>query len=424
MWEKSHLIKLCNLLFAKQILIFIFLLLFCYSEGYPQNDNNTSSISKVLIENGYENIKIVISGDELLLTFENRVHRFEIYSLMNLIKLIEPFFDNLNNLVLVPLNRKIPISKITIPIKNYHDFKTNSNDKESFVNSIVIEENTDEIMKRFIDVESENSSSLKLDMILKPSTQFEFGIYSQPVRYQLNINSNFRLNLWKGMNLDYEIIIPVHNDFFDREDSIRPGIITLNQTIRLPMSFYLSSTVGFFSHNRFGFDFEALKSFDNGNINLGINFGYTALGYFSGFKMLYNDDFKFTGNVYFNYRVETLDLTLGVMAGKFLYDDKTIRFDISREFGEIEIGFFALRSSEGISNGGVNITIPLWPGNYWNPGIFRVRPAENFGLSYLVNTNTDKLIGSRYNTGNRLNNFNKKINSSFVKNYLNKRFFN
>lgn len=424
MWEKSHLKNLCNILFAKQILIFIFPLLFCYSEGYPQNDNNTTPISKVLIENGYENVKIIISEDELLLTFENRVHRFEIYSLMNLITLIEPFFDNLKNLVLVPLNRKIPISKITIPINKYHEFKANPIDKESFISSIVIEENTDEIMKKFIGVDSENSSSFKLDMILKPSTQFEFGIYSQPVRYQLNVNSDFRLNLWKGMNLDYEIIVPVHNDFFEREDSIRPGIITLNQILRLPKSFFISSTVGFFTHNRFGIDLEALKSFDNGNINLGINVGYTALGYFSGFKMLYNDDFILTGNVYFNYRVESLDLTLGIMAGKFLYDDETIRFDISREFGEIEIGFFALRSSEGISNGGVNITVPLWPGNYWNPGIFRVRPAENFGLSYLVNTNTDKLIGARYNTGNRLNIFNKKINSSFVKNYLIKRFFN
>lgn len=424
MWEKSHLTKDCKILFAKRILIFILPLLFCYSEGYPQNDNNTSPISKVLIENGYENLKIIISDGELLLAFENRVHRFEIYSIMNLIELIEPFFDNLKNLVLIPLNRKIPISKITIPVKTYRVFKADHSQKEIFINSIVIEENTDEVMKNFSGVQPENSSSYKFDMILKPSTQFEFGIYSQPVRYQLNINSDFRLNLWKGMNLDYEVIFPVHNDFYEREDSIRPGIITLNQTVRLPKSFYISSTIGFFTHNRFGFDLEALKSFNNGNINVGINLGYTALGYFSGFKMLYNDNFTFTGNVYFNYRVESLDLTLGIMAGKFLFDDKTIRFDISREFGEIEIGFFALRSSEGISNGGVNITVPLWPGNYWNPGIFRVRPAENFGISYLVNTNTDKLIGSRYNTGNRLNIYNKKINSSFVKNYLNKRFYN
>jgi hypothetical protein len=245
MWEKSHLTKDCKILFAKRILIFILPLLFCYSEGYPQNDNNTSPISKVLIENGYENLKIIISDGELLLAFENRVHRFEIYSIMNLIELIEPFFDNLKNLVLIPLNRKIPISKITIPVKTYRVFKADHSQKEIFINSIVIEENTDEVMKNFSGVQPENSSSYKFDMILKPSTQFEFGIYSQPVRYQLNINSDFRLNLWKGMNLDYEVIFPVHNDFYEREDSIRPGIITLNQTVRLPKSFYISSTIGF-----------------------------------------------------------------------------------------------------------------------------------------------------------------------------------
>ena len=45
------------------------------------------------------------------------------------------------------------------------------------------------------------------------------------------------------------------------------------------------------------------------------------------------------GSLSCEYRVTKYDLTLGLTAGKFLMGDESIRFDINREFGEIEIGF-------------------------------------------------------------------------------------
>ena len=100
--------------------------------------------------------------------------------------------------------------------------------------------------------------------------------------------------------------------------------------------------------------------------------------------------------------------------------DNSIRFDINREFGEVEIGFFAVRSKSGVSNGGINISIPIFPSKYWKPDFLRVRPAEYFTWSYLVRSNTPDLIGLRYNTGNRLNIFMKKLIPSFIKNSFRK----
>jgi hypothetical protein len=112
------------------------------------------------------------------------------------------------------------------------------------------------------------------------------------------------------------------------------------------------------------------------------------------------------------------DLTLGVMAGKFLRGDKSLRFDVKREFGEFEIGFFGIRSSAGITNAGINITIPLFPSKYWKPDYVRARPHESFTLSYLVKSKTEQLIGLRYNTLNRLEYFNKKLNPDFIRSYF------
>ena len=51
------------------------------------------------------------------------------------------------------------------------------------------------------------------------------------------------------------------------------------------------------------------------------------------------------------------------------------------------------------------MTVPLFPSKYWNPGIARVKVAENYSWSYLVKSNTNDLIGQRYNTGSRINTF-------------------
>lgn len=136
--------------------------------------------------------------------------------------------------------------------------------------------------------------------------------------------------------------------------------------------------------------------------------------------MLYSDQFLVTGSVGAEYRIEMYDLTIGISLGHYLQKDNSIRFDINREFGEIEIGFFAIRSLEGVTNGGFALTVPLFPSKYWNPSFLRLKIAENYSWSYVVKSNNNDLIGMRYNTGNRLNAFLEKLNPSFIKNRFNR----
>jgi len=131
--------------------------------------------------------------------------------------------------------------------------------------------------------------------------------------------------------------------FGPRDDSVHTGSVVFNQTFRFPKNLFLSTSFGIFSSDRYGFDLEARKYFLDGDLSLGINYGLTSFISFSGFNRIYYfDKFTWTGNVGIDYRIQKYDLTLSAMVGKFLLGDTSFRFDINREFGEIEIGFLVL----------------------------------------------------------------------------------
>ena len=380
-------------------------------------------LTRKLTNHGFENVRIKADNEKVIVAYENRVYRFDVEAVKEVLKIVAPELNEKQLIILIPENRKIPLVSIEILVsdcKNYVDSKITG---KKFAEKLKIDVDIDERYNEIRKEENENSSSFRFDVAVKPQLNFEFGPYTKPVIAQINIVPEIKTSWWKGMNFNYELIIPIVNEFGSRGDSLRPGIITINQVFRLTNNYFMSASAGLFTQNRYGVDLELKKYSLNGNLNFGFNFGLTSIAYFTGItKFYYYDAFSWTGSISCEYRVEEYDLTLGLSVGKFLMGDESIRFDINREFGEIEIGFFAIRSRDGISNGGINISIPLFPSHYWKPGFVRLRTNENFSLSYLVKSNTDQLIGLRYNTLNRLGIFNKKLNPDFIKNYFSKNY--
>lgn len=380
-------------------------------------DSVKTKIITRLAENGFENIAVKITADRIIIAFENRVYRFEPDALKEVIRIVEPALKENQSLLLLPKNRNIPVAAVEarcVDCKNFVSGAITSAEFGKTLNIIAVTEDAEAELK---DESEQNSSFFRFDFVLKPSLSFEFGPYTDPIMYQANILPEIRTTLWKGMSLSYEIVVPVKNDFGARYDSVRTGTAVLNQTLGFGNSFYVSSSAGIFTQNRWGADLEARKYFLNGDLSIGANLGYTGFVSFSGFsKVYYSQNYIFTGSVSAGYRIEEYDLSLILSAGKFLNGDKSVRFDISREFGETEIGFFAIRSSEGVSNGGVSISIPLFPSKSFNPGVFRLTGGDYYNTSYIVKSNTNDLIGLRYNTHSRLSSFIKKLNPAFIKN--------
>lgn len=396
---------------------------FIFAVFNSSNATDKTVLTNKLVEHGFENVRIKLDDSRVVIAYENRVFRFEVEALKEVLNIVVPLIDDREELVLIPLNRKIPIVRFMSALQNCKYFLANKIDAKTFIEDSDIRIDVDKDYKLLLEEKEHNSSDFRFDLVLKPQLKFEFGPYSKPIIMQINLAPDLRTSFWKGMRFSYEEIIPIINEFGSRGDSIRTGMVTLNQTFRLQNALYISTTAGIFSNNRYGFDFETRKYFGDGNFSLSGNFGITSFIDFSGkTRVLYSDQFFVTGSISAEYRIEKYDLTLAASIGHYLQKDNSIRFDINREFGEIEIGFFAIRSFDGISNGGFTLIVPLFPSKYWSPSFVRVKVAENYAWSYLVKSNTTDLIGLRYNTGSRINTFIEKLNPSFIKNiFINNR---
>jgi hypothetical protein len=397
--------------------LLVFFLFAFFSHTYSQNnDASKSIITEQLLKAGYENLRVTYVEKDLVIGYENRIQRFEVAAIKDLFDILVQYVESFDNLILVPQNRKIPLCSVKVSGSNLKEFHENHINSKEFGKELEIQINTDKIWGILLRVDEVNSTSAEFDFTIKPSFQFEFGPYSDPVLWQFNLIPAIRTSLWKGMEFKYEFIVPIHNGLSPREDSVRTGLAVMNQTLRFKNDFFVSASVGYFSGYRYGFDFDTKKYYENGESNFYLNFGCTSFASFAGKRFYYSDQFTWTAYAGFEHRIAEYDLTLGIMAGRFLMGDNSIRFDINREFSEIEIGFFAIRSTSGISNGGINITVPLFPSKYAKPSFIRFRPEENFAFSYLVKTSLKDLIGLRYNTGNRLDIFDKKLNPEFIRN--------
>ncbi len=391
-----------------------------YNFGYNDAAVKDSLIRK-LVNSGFENIRVKIDEQRVIIAYENRVYRFDVDALKEILKIVVTELNDRQKIILIPQNRKIPIVSVETSVADCKNYFSSTSSGKEFASKLKIDFNTDSIFNEIQKEELVNSSSFRFDIAVKPQLKFEFGPYEKPVISQINAIGALKTSWWKGMNFNYQLIVPIINEFGTSEDSVRPGSVVLNQVLRFPNDFFVSSSLGLFTQNRFGLDFDLKKYFLNGDFNLGLNFGLTSFVSFSGMtKILYNEVFKWTGSFSIEYRVPQYNLTLGLMVGKFLMGDESFRFDVSREFGEIEIGFFAIRSSTGVSNGGINLTIPLFPSHYCKPDFIRLKTDENFSWSYLVKTNPDQLVGLRYNTDNRIGTYSKKLNPNFIKNYFSK----
>ncbi|MEG8948037.1 YjbH domain-containing protein [Rosettibacter firmus] len=395
----------------KRVLI---ILLFLISSVLGSN-NLKLQITNSLVEKGFENVSVTINSTDVVITLENRKYRYNVDALTEIMKEILEFKE-VKMITIVFLKNQIPVVSIKYDNNDFKNVITDEQKMRTLKEKVIISYNVSENMS---EVSYSNSSNNKFDIIINPGFKGQFGDYDNPVRAQVNIIPEIRTSFWQGMDLVAQLLIPVYNEF-QGEESIHPGIISFNQNFRLKENYFISSSIGYFTENRYGFDISAAKIFFNGDLIAGFNLGYTGYLSFISNKIFYSDLYLWTTNFSVEYRINKYDLTLGILAGKFLYGDNSIRLNINREFGEVEIGFFIVHSDRGKSNGGLNFSIPLFPSTYARPSTVRLRTAESFRWEYKVKGELESLIGITYYTGNTFFRTLKKYNPNLILNKISK----
>ena len=370
--------------------------------SFAQVDNSNDSISRLLSMAGFENVKSAIDESKLIVAFENRRYRSQARGLAEVLKIISNSASvPLNTeIFLILLHQEVPMVMVNLVLQDYEDFVNNENGTSLFADSVKITLEFESVWEQIKSKERLNSSNFKSDIVVIPQFRAQFGKFTHPVESSINVIPEYNLLLNKGLSFKAQLIIPVYNDLDEEGDLVRPGIIALNQFVRLKDDVFFDVTVGCFDKNRAGGNFELKKYFSNGRLSLGANVGYTTDYSYTGIKTDYLVDENFlTALLSADYRYEPYDLTGRIQAGNFLYNELGVRCDLLRQFREVTIGFFVL-ATESELNGGFNFSIPIPPRKYSKPKYFRVSPTEKFSFEYRAKGYPTS--GTMYNTENEL----------------------
>jgi len=398
----------------------VLFLIFGNESLHSQEFLQSEILNEKLSEVGFENVSSAINDSSIFIAVENRRFRDNGRAIAEVIQLVDEdvFIENYFELNIILLYQKVPMLLIKLSLEEFQSLKNKIIDFESFESKLLVTSDFKSAYDHLESFEIYNRSQFKADLVVIPQVRTQFGDFDNPVQSSINLIPELNIQLAKGLSFKGQYIIPLQNDFyFDEEGKVaRPGNITLNQFVRLEDDFYINATAGFFDKNRAGANLEIRKVFADGRFSVGSNIGFTTGYSYTGYRTVYLDYEKYlTALLDLEYRYVPFDLTGSLQAGNFLYNSLGVRFDVVRQFGEVNIGFFALAAS-GEINGGFKIAIPLPPRKYTKIKYARVRPSQRFNWEYRAKGFPRS--GTMYNTGHSLYDLFLDINPSQIKNQI------
>lgn len=367
-----------------------------------------------LVRHGFENVAVSADSSEVIIAYENRVFRFEARAMIEVLRIAFRGVAVPANTVLIPQNRAVPLVAVLLDSSACHRFLAGNRSESP--GGITVRFDCEPYWRRLRNRTLANASKMKLDVLVHPQFKAQFGSPNDAVESQINLAPAASTMLWKGMSLSGQWILPVQNEMEYEGDYARPGLLTLNQTVRLPSNTFVSGTAGYFTEHRYGVDLEAKTFWKNGRRAAGLRLGYTGFAAYLKNVWYYDDLSDWNAIAYAEVRFPSLDLVSKLSGGRFLYGDEGFRLDMVRQFGESTIGFFTVYTNGG-RNGGFQVSLPVFPARRMRPNRIRVSPALYFPWSYRYRGLP--VYGIEYETGQKVDGFMKNCNPDFIVNQLN-----
>lgn len=314
-------------------------------------------------EHGFENLQLVEEREGYrLIAFENRRYR---YAATAINKLLSDSLLPADTLVLVMKYRNLPVTTFSIINNRLTDIRFDEHDAQ-----------------RFKDSRLSNPSFRRLDLPLGIDYAYQLGNFDRWFLLALHATAGLEITLADGLGLQTALAFPLFNNH-DSNTYVRLHHLILTHDIRLPNHVWMSASAGLFGRNRAGFDLQWIKLLNQGTWAYGMQLGYTHYNELTGrakFRQLENiPSFLYTFDV--AWRWERYDLVAAISAGQFLYQDKGITFNLSRYWGERQIGLQLAWTDEG-KNGGFFVRWPFLYSDHGKPSGLRPRPMRSIPLDY------------------------------------------
>ncbi len=404
--------------------LFFFILLADIKSQEPQCKHD--QFVKYLIKEGFENVGVKQVKNDVYVFYENRLYRWEIDGLSKILNEAANLFPDSATLHIVPLHYSVPVTVIKTKVSEYKKTLANQTGNYNAQNVFDVALDIDSLNLIRREIKPQNKSTGKIDLIFLPGFRVQFGNFDNPVEWQLSISPILQTSLWKGNLLTAQIFIPLHNSLQQSfEGNTWLETATINQLFRLPENVFVNFSSGLFSfrnkinsyadYKRYGFVSDIRKYFLNGRFCAGGYMGLTGyITYSSGYFSYWPLE-KFNFAFYGEYRNPTYDFTTRLTAGKFLYDDYAVRFDLLRQFKELNLGLFIIKSEFG-TVGGFNFIVPISPKKSFKPSFFRVSLAKYFNWEFRESTVDPS--AATLNTNYDWNETSRNLNPDFTKRQL------
>lgn len=392
----------------------------CSLFSSPMNgmaEEGTSIYARELVKKGFEQVRVAQSGDTLFVGIENRAYRWEPRGVAEVLALLMPLLGDSATLSLTCLKSGIPLVTVVVTKQQYLGLVNHKTDVRAFASSIKSMMSVSQYQEGIGRQKALNSAFLNPDITISPLLRLQLGNFDHPLEMQFNIVPGVSMTLVKGMTLSAQVILPIYNNLNAEGGYIRPGIISLSQVFRLPYNFFATVTAGYFTRERYGLAGQLRTYFFNGKVSVGASAAYTSGAGYNGETWIYNRPKRITWSCDATWRWSKQDLTVKASAGRFIAQDFGWRVDVSRQFGEVSIGFFAMLSG-GISNGGFNFIVPLPPRKYSTKHRVRVRPGSYVPWEYRAKGLPPQ--GRTFSTGGSIEEMFYYMNADYVRNYVGK----
>jgi hypothetical protein len=390
-------------------------LLFNCNYAFSDTIPDRAEIEGALRHEGFENLQVLLQDDTLWVTAENRRYRYDPKGYARLIDIVEPHIDHGITLAVAVLKRGVPLAWVAVR----HDSVQVSGDTTRVIPAGFRTISSGLRVPGYVARASRsvllNPVWNKFDLVVYPQVKLQLGNFDDPFQSQFNIVPSLEVSFVRGMHVMAQVIIPLQNDLEPNGNSVRPGILSISQLMKLPLGIYGLASAGYFTRNRYGLNAELRRFFVNGKWYAGFTGGMTGYAAFVDRSWEYGDIDLFTWFADAGFRWSRYDLTLQAGFGRFTDGNNGWRADIFRQFGEVTIGVFALQTA-GFSNGGFYFRVPLPPRKYSTKGFARIRPAPDFPYEYRARGLSD--AGRMFSTGQSLENLFHNISPDFLKSQI------
>jgi hypothetical protein len=317
-------------------------------------------IARSLLGHGFESVSVAASGDTVTVRFENRVYRYEMVAVGAAALLCAPELDSASVLELVPQTRGVANIAIAARASEWSAFLAGGASPEWFRERLTLRPGpaAARTAPASAPIPEANPSRWKLDLGLRPLLEFQFGQVNDPFQFGFWVAPEATISPFRGGLLTLQVKVRVEDELDADSPVITPGRTTLSAARWLPGAWLGAASAGLFADNRYGVAAEASRIVGAGAFEVRLGGDLSGFIEFNENETSYSNMEQWSSFAAVTYRTSGMNLETTLTGGRFFEGDAGGRLDILRRWGEVEVGFFGIKTESG-SLGGFRLSVPL-----------------------------------------------------------------